>query len=168
MTNQEPKFLFSIRAYKEISAICPDHEIKNISWILDGAGSQTLGNLAKIAEILNRAACKAYGGEPMNAADFLALPPWTLRRVIEKARNEIKSGEQQEVRARPKKTGAGHTTKPCYTWYVYHALRLGAGWPNALDMPIGLLRGLMACDQIANDMATELFAMSHEEVMELD
>jgi hypothetical protein len=57
--------------------------------------------------------------------------------------------------------------KQNYAWLCFRALRLGAGWPGALELPVGLLYDMIAAEQIYSGAANEKPRLSYAEAMAL-
>lgn len=145
------KFLFTLRAYGELEALCPTRRISELDRI-----AVTRDGLAQIISILD-----ADHTDPQVIAShphFEALGREALAAV--------KGSSTPTIEAMPKKPG-GRKVQINYAWLCFHALRLGAGWPGALELPVGMLYDMIAADQIYSGAANEKPKLTYSEAMSL-
>lgn len=145
------EFIFTLRAYGEIEAICPNHKISELAEV-----AVTREKLAEIVSILS-----VDHPDPR----MIAASP-SFEQIAKEALAAIKESTHPTIEAMPKKPG-GKKTQTNYAWLCFRALRLGAGWPGALELPVGLLYDMIAAEQIYSGAANEKPRLSYAEAMAL-
>lgn len=145
------KFLFTLRAYGELEALCPNRKISELNQV-----AVTREALAQIVSILD--------AEHTDPRMIAARPDF--ERIAQEALAAVKGSSTPTIEAMPKKPG-GRKVQINYAWLCFHALRLGAGWPGALELPVGLLYDMIAAEQIYSGAANEKPRLSYAEAMAL-
>ena len=147
------KYLFTLRGYGEIEALCPDRNIANLRKIIGDRKT-----LAKVISIL--------AVEHPNPATIAEKPDCIISMMAKDAIEAIRVSNDITIEALPKKPG-GKSARINYAWLCFHALRLGAGWPGALDLPISLIFDMIAADQIYAGVANEKQKLTYQQAMAL-
>lgn len=145
------KFLFTLRAYGELEALCPTRRISELDRI-----AVTREALAQIVSILD--------AEHTDPRMIAARPDF--ERIAQEALAAVKDSKRPTIEALPIKPG-GKKIEQNYAWLCFRALRLGAGWPGALELPVGLLYDMIAAEQIYSGAANEKPRLSYAEAMAL-
>ena len=145
------KFLFTLRAYGELEALCPNRKISELNQV-----AVTREALAQIVSILD--------AEHTDPRMIAARPDF--ERIAQEALAAVKASKRPTIEALPIKPG-GKKIEQNYAWLCFRALRLGAGWPGALELPVGLLYDMIAAEQIYSGAANEKPRLSYAEAMAL-
>ncbi len=145
------KFLFTLRAYGELEALCPTRRISELDRI-----AVTRDGLAQIISILD-----ADHTDPQ----VIASHP-NFEALAREALDAIKASKRPTIEALPIKPG-GKKIEQNYAWLCFHALRIGAGWPGALELPVRLIYDMIAADQIYSGAANEKPKLTYSEAMSL-
>lgn len=145
------KFLFTLRAYGKLEALCPTRRISELDRI-----AVTRDGLAQIISILD---------EDHTDPQVIAAHS-NFEALAREALATIKASKRPTIEALPIKPG-GKKIEQNYAWLCFRALRIGAGWPGALELPVGLLYDMIAAEQIYSGAANEKPRLSYAEAMAL-
>ena len=97
------KFAYTMRAYRDICAICKGGKLSGLKDALTGDYGNQVENLAGFIAALANAAARRDGEELITVEDLLDLTPEEFAALEKQATDAFTAGRKREVESTPKK-----------------------------------------------------------------